>query len=213
VKELEALLDRLVERIADRVVERLEGRVQACAKGVQKAVQPCAPDVGTTFALDLVSSPTEKDLNLEDSITRAKSRPESAFERWWAVYPRKVNKRRALLVWQKLGLDPIADDLIAKLEAQVAGHHQWRDLQYVPHATTYLNGEQWNDAIEQAESTGDRLARVNGWQSLDGAGGYVRGQTLEGVLGGGDAPSVEAGVLEHDDRGGSESAEGLSWLR
>jgi len=70
------------------------------------------------------------------------------FDRWWKTYPRKVDKPRAVKVWQAKKLESRADELISVLANQVAHERQWQDRQFIPYPATYLNGERWNDEID-----------------------------------------------------------------
>ncbi|MET7989843.1 hypothetical protein ABZU76_02930 [Amycolatopsis sp. NPDC005232] len=70
----------------------------------------------------------------------------AAFERFWAEYPRKVKKADARKAWPK-ACKHLAPDLLAKEAIRWAD--LWRKAgtseQYVPHPTTWLNGQRWND--------------------------------------------------------------------
>jgi hypothetical protein len=71
----------------------------------------------------------------------------SQFESFWKLYPRRVGKGAAKKVWDKLcqrknGNQP------TWLEIRKALHLQkkaWSDPQYIPHPTTWLNQERWQD--------------------------------------------------------------------
>lgn len=69
------------------------------------------------------------------------------FNTWWAHYPRKVGKGNALRAYKTARTKTDADTLLAGL-AQQANTLQ-RAGTYCPHATTWLNGERWQDAPEQ----------------------------------------------------------------
>ena len=75
----------------------------------------------------------------------------SRFEDFWKVYPRKVKKADALKKWKLKKLDSKADMLIADVENRVVNDSQWRKSEFIPHPTTYLNGERWNDELTTVE--------------------------------------------------------------
>lgn len=80
----------------------------------------------------------------------AKNAPDEKFETFWKAYPRRIAKKNALKVWTRLKVD---DELFARIMAalEVAKKtRQWQDVQYVPHPTTWLNGERWNDEVKVA---------------------------------------------------------------
>lgn len=70
--------------------------------------------------------------------------PETAdvsFDEFWALYPRKVARKTAQAKWKKLG----------KRKQQAALKHLKKspyassDPQFIPHPTTYINQERWDD--------------------------------------------------------------------
>jgi hypothetical protein len=74
------------------------------------------------------------------------------FPDWWAVYPNKTGKKAALALWQKRGLDALADTLISDAEQRMAGDRRWREG-FIPNPTTYINQDRWTDAIQPPRST------------------------------------------------------------
>lgn len=67
------------------------------------------------------------------------------FEDFWRIYPRKVGKKRALLSWSKNKCDDVADEIISHVTARIVDDQQWQDSQFIPHPTTFINGELWQD--------------------------------------------------------------------
>jgi len=80
-----------------------------------------------------------------------KQNGQNEFDRWWAEYPRKVKKKETLKVWKQI--KPDADTLIADTINRNKNDSQWKGG-YVPHPTTYLRGERWNDELEHGQSEG-----------------------------------------------------------
>jgi len=75
------------------------------------------------------------------------------FTEFWNTYPRKVGSNaKAQKSWVTQKLDDIADQILADVQARVANDPQWRDPQFIPHPTTYLNGQRWNDQWRTAGS-------------------------------------------------------------
>lgn len=73
------------------------------------------------------------------------------FELFWSRYPRKEGKKKAREKWKRLNPDPV---LFARIMAGLDKHihsEQWR-RGVIPHPTTWLNGERWEDELP----TGDR---------------------------------------------------------
>lgn len=71
-----------------------------------------------------------------------------SFDMFWAAYPRKVSKRAAQKAWQKLK----PAEMLQAFEALPAHKAAWvaasTSTEYIPHASTWLNGARWEDEIE-----------------------------------------------------------------
>lgn len=88
------------------------------------------------------------------------------FAAFWAVYPRKVARAKALATWIKI--DP-GSELIQLIQSAILGQRSGflaREPDKVPHAATWLNGQRWNDAIESAGANG---AATRSQRTLDAA--------------------------------------------
>lgn len=85
-------------------------------------------------------------LQHQEPLSASQTDAGGRFAEFWAVYPRDEGKAKAKAAWAKRKLDAIADTIIADVKARKTQHGQWLEGIY-PHATTYLNGERWNDAI------------------------------------------------------------------
>ena len=86
---------------------------------------------------------TVKQKRLGHSVT-------DGFERFWSVYPKKVKKKTALEIWKRK--KPDAAVLIADVQNRLEHDDQWKNG-YIPHPTTYLNGERWNDELAALRET------------------------------------------------------------
>ncbi|MDI3298249.1 MAG: phage replication protein [Bacillota bacterium] len=88
------------------------------------------------------------------SARRRRGEEPADFARFWAAYPRKVARPKALQAWLRLSPSP---DLVEQILAAVARQRaspQWRrdGGQYIPHPATYLNQRRWEDMDEVAVS-------------------------------------------------------------
>jgi hypothetical protein len=74
---------------------------------------------------------------------------DDGFAKFWASYPRKVGKAAAEKAWRRL--KPTADLLAKILPALVTAKTTpgWTKDggQFIPHASTWLNGKRWEDEI------------------------------------------------------------------
>lgn len=80
----------------------------------------------------------------EGQPTRVEGALAAGFDAFWTVYPRKTAKGTARTVW------PRAVKTAGGMEAIIAGARRYaddpnRDPAYTAHASTWLNGERWND--------------------------------------------------------------------
>ena len=72
------------------------------------------------------------------------------FETFWELYPRKVNKQKAHEVFKKLNpSESLLGVMLTSLKQQRQSE-QWQTMQFIPHATTWLNGRRWEDELEPA---------------------------------------------------------------
>jgi hypothetical protein len=103
-----------------------------------------------------------KQSNTKESNT--KEEYSSAFEVFWKAYPRKVNKQAAEKAFNKLKPN---EDLFKAIMAGLENHkksNQWtRDNgQYIPHASTWLNGKRWEDELEAAPAPAQQPDKWDG---------------------------------------------------
>lgn len=90
------------------------------------------------------------------SITRrsADSDFSAGFMEFWKLYPRKVAKPTAHRAWLKTGADDskaLKDSIIADIRRRVNGEWNDKDVQYIPHPSTYLNQRRWEDEPPKPE--------------------------------------------------------------
>lgn len=82
----------------------------------------------------------------------------SLFSEFYNSYPLKVNKKKAqdkyLSILKKAkNPDEKADEILTGLKRYVAFWEKSKtEKQFIPHPTTWLNGERWNDEVENIKS-------------------------------------------------------------
>lgn len=92
----------------------------------------------------------KKEISLIDSATDvAHDNPENCFEEFWDLYPIKKNKFRAKNIWDKKKLNLKAKTICHDVFTRINIEHQWKEKQFIPHPSTYLRDELWNDDISQ----------------------------------------------------------------
>lgn len=74
------------------------------------------------------------------------------FETFWREYPRKVNKKKSKEKFMKICKDEETYNQIMRGLRNQKNTYDWKknNGQFVPHPTTWLNGERWKDEIETA---------------------------------------------------------------
>ena len=70
-----------------------------------------------------------------------------SFEAFWSEYPNKKDKAKAYAAWKRKKLDSMSAQLIERVRDQKARDAQWL-AGFIPHGSTYINGERWEDEIE-----------------------------------------------------------------
>lgn len=70
----------------------------------------------------------------------------AAFIQFWNAYPLKKGKPAAMKAWPKAMTKTTLDELLTALQAQINGDDEWL-RGFIPRASTYLNGEFWNDEL------------------------------------------------------------------
>lgn len=77
-----------------------------------------------------------------------------SFNSFWAIYPRKVKKEAALKAWNKIAKSEFNPEaIIAALQNQIRAVYANRAMDKIPHASTWLNGKQWNDEVAGQANT------------------------------------------------------------
>jgi hypothetical protein len=70
------------------------------------------------------------------------------FDEFWKAYPRKTNKGFAEKLFAKLKVDQeLLTKMIQAIHLQSRTVWKDKDQQYIPHPSTWLNGERWEDEV------------------------------------------------------------------
>lgn len=97
-----------------------------------------------------IQSETESESESKTKTERA--RLDAAFERFWAAYPRKTDKKDAKKAFFRLKPDEgLLNLLLTAIEKQKKSA-QWAEEggRFVPHPSTWLNGCRWEDELPKA---------------------------------------------------------------
>lgn len=108
----------------------------------------------------------------ESHTTRDGARDESnatkLFDTFWELYPNKKSKKKAVDAWSKLFKNvggeqrgDLYDKIIAGLMLSRASQQWQKDGgQFVPHPTTWLNQERWNDEVAILTTTERKVHKI-----------------------------------------------------
>lgn len=90
------------------------------------------------------------------------------FDRFWQAYPRKVSKKKARQVWAKLKPNGVTVLKIMEALKWQVNQPQWlKDGgAYVPHPTTWLHEERWDDEPFHCAPARDRFSGLR--EFIDG---------------------------------------------
>lgn len=98
------------------------------------------------------TSPNGEDIPPTPKRNRKKSQtltPEqmTRFERWYSVFPRKVNRAKAEEKWAEIDPDDDLTDVMVSKTEEWSASPDWTKNggQYVPHPATWLHNKRWTD--------------------------------------------------------------------
>lgn len=193
-----------------RRVAKHAANAKANAPSVSESVSPALPreekrreEVKAKATVQPAAAQGDADgAKLPKRITGKKSAgTESEFARFWAAYPVKKGRAEAMKKWKAKGCDAIADDIIAHVRRMEAEDDQWK-RGFIPHGSTYVNGELWNDepyrekeaaavTAPPPKAMGAKAALVQSETPLEAAVGYIRQQYSLGAYGEGEHALAE----------------------
>jgi hypothetical protein len=131
-------------------------------------------DASVTLSTKRVTSRVEKgDTHVTPSVKNQKIKPlvdpgstelaGSRFDEFWSVYPKKVKRKGAEKIWRSKKLDRNAEQIIADVTNRARSDRSWLDG-FIPHPTTYLNGERWNDEDSELKPVAGPSGSVPYWK-------------------------------------------------
>ncbi|OOW04199.1 hypothetical protein MF6396_07650 [Pseudomonas sp. MF6396] len=87
---------------------------------------------------------------------------DAEFERFWKLYPKKKGRKDALKAWNKLSPEPALQDAMITALGQHCVSRDWtKDSgQYIPLASTWINGERWHDVLQPSAGAGSAYTNL-----------------------------------------------------
>lgn len=86
------------------------------------------------------------------------------FEKFWKLYPKKVDKGKALTKWEKLCRTPSGKPKWVTIKKAIFAQIQserWQDPKFIPYPTTWLNQQRWLDDPEEMKELTRRTEQKN----------------------------------------------------
>ena len=78
--------------------------------------------------------------------SEGEQQPLTTFANFWSLYPRKVARKAAERAWSRVA----RSDYPALFSGLILWRKEWLrrgEIEYIPHAATWLNGERWTDEL------------------------------------------------------------------
>ena len=97
--------------------------------------------------------PRVQDLHTNNLVNINHVNKPNMFNDAWAAYPRKVGKGHAEKAWAK-AIKKIDERELCKFLSQYIDSLVGKDSKFIPHLSTWLNGERWHDDIEASQQNG-----------------------------------------------------------
>lgn len=81
---------------------------------------------------------------------------EKRFNEFWAIYPRKIGKKKAFESWKRSKIDKDLHEKILEAVNKARLTEQWTKEKgrYIPNPATWLNQGRWDDEYEEVETYG-----------------------------------------------------------
>lgn len=91
--------------------------------------------------------------NIKENKENKKKKENELFDKFWEVYPRKVDKKKAREKFTKIKPTEELVDLMIKQIERFKQTNDWQkeNGKYIPHPSTWLNNNRWEDEIETEE--------------------------------------------------------------
>lgn len=75
-----------------------------------------------------------------------------SFDEFWGIYSRKVKKKEARKMWERLSQENKDKALAAIINHAKHWEEKGTEMQYIPHPSSWLNGERWEDQLEETSA-------------------------------------------------------------
>ena len=141
------------EAIKDKNKDKDKGR------GKDKEIIPPLPPLGDDSDQPYGTADSDRNHSEENSNRPRKRKPstlskiqEGRFNRFWAIYPRKVSIGDAEKAWAKIEPnEELTDTIVAAVETAKRCDTRFRETRYTPHPASWLNSKSWENQYDGPE--------------------------------------------------------------
>ena len=119
--------------------------------------------IGVRSGCDPTGSP-KSESESETDISRASARRaqiDADFAAWWEQYPRRVGKQRAIKAYRQARRKADAEALLDAVQHQKSTAWARREIEHIPHPTTWLNEGRWEDEDQTQRPVRTERTAVN----------------------------------------------------
>ena len=142
--------------------EEIEFRLRMRNGSVTKLVQ----ELQVADFITCIESVTNPLQNRNETVppeteTETETKTKDRFAEFWNLYPRKIGKPKAHASWKsatKLD-DKKQQEVLDGLKRHLPSLNG-KEIQFVPHPTTWLNGHRWQDPVESGRVSAPILTEV-----------------------------------------------------
>ena len=166
---LRALETAGLVRIIDGQGGKARRKIYAGVNPLGSEGEGAYPDKNVGVTLTKMSGPPDKNVTHNSIENKKENNPpkapqgaeaeiwdKPAWDRFWAMYPRKVDKAKAIRAWNRLKADrKLMQTMSAALKAQRASEEWRRDNgRAIPYPSTWLNNRRWEDEVRGRAAEG-----------------------------------------------------------
>lgn len=101
------------------------------------------------------------------------AKQEERFNRFWHVYPRKVNIGSAEKAWAKIEPDEeLTGKIIEAVRSAIKLDSRFREERYTPHPASWLNGREWLNEYDNTQKGGSKDGITTDRQDFKPSSGF-----------------------------------------
>lgn len=122
-------------------------------KAVSKSHDNHMSNICNSYDEHMVNENEDVNVNEVKGTKKRMTYDDPGFQAFWSAYPRKAAKANALKAFEKLNPDGDLMKMMLGALSRWSKSEQWTkdNGQFVPHASTWLNGRRWEDELQIQE--------------------------------------------------------------